>query len=166
MNRTRDLRTLLDPDPETGRVRLAGQPYLLIRPETLLPLVTCAKPEVVALLVAGGREGGAQAARTVLGAGWEGREAVEKVLASGSVIGWGRFEIAWTDEGAEVRLRHSPFAEAARPTGHPVCHLVRGVLQGVWEEVFGQTAACAEVVCAAQGEAACRFRLVPGGTGS
>ncbi len=163
MNRTRDLRTLLDPDPETGRVRLAGQTYLLIRPETLLPLITSLRPEVVALLVAGGREGGAQAARTVLGAGWEGREAVEKVLASGSVIGWGRFEITWTGEGAEIRLRHSPFAEAARHTGHPVCHLVRGVLQGVWEEVFGEPVGCTELVCAAQGEEACRFRLRPSG---
>ncbi len=163
MAQRRDLRDLLEPDPQTGRVRLAGHPYLLIRPETLVPVIASGDAQVVALLVAGGRAGGVLAARAVQAAGLDGREAVGAVLASGGVIGWGRFDVAWTDRGAAVRLWHSPFAEAAQPAAGPVCHLVRGVLLGVWEQVFRGPAACFEVACAAQGAPVCTFRLGPEG---
>ncbi len=159
MTQPRDLRDLLELDPQSGRVCLAGHRYLLVRPETLAPVVASGDARVVALLVAGGRTGGVLAARAVQAAGLSGRDAAEAVLASGGAIGWGRFGISWTEGGAEVLLRHSPFAEAAQPATGPVCHLVRGVLAGVWEQVFGEPAACAEVACAAHGAPECSFRL-------
>ncbi len=144
-------------DPDRGSLFVGTGRYLLIRPETLGPLVSSASDEVRAALIEGGRAGGRLAARAVLDRGGEGKGAVEEILAFGALIGWGRFRVVWGPGGAEVRLAGSPFAEAAGRAAGPVCHLVRGVLEGIWEEVFGPTVAFDETGCVACGADTCRF---------
>ncbi len=142
-------------DPERGRLAVGSSRYLLIRPETLVPLAGSGDPGVQALLEEGGFRGGRLAGRAGLAQGLKDRAAVERVLAFGALIGWGRFRVEW--DGPAVVLEHSPFAEACAPSERPVCHLVRGVLRGIWSEVMGSNVPWEEPACAACGAPACRF---------
>ncbi|GAB6061521.1 V4R domain-containing protein [Deferrisoma palaeochoriense] len=145
-------------DPEGGRLWVGESRYLLIRPETLAPVVGTPDAAVAELLREGGRAGGRLAAAAVRGRGPAGREAAARILAFGARIGWGVFEVEWRDEGARVTLRNSPFAEAARGRARgPVCHPVCGVLEGIWEVALGRRARFVETRCAALGAPACRF---------
>ncbi len=145
----------LSHDRERGRLWVGAGAYVLIRPETLAPLAGSADPRVQALLEEGGFRGGRLAGRAGLAQGLEGRAGVEWVLGFGALIGWGRFRVEW--EGPVVVLEHSPFAEACAPAGQPVCHLVRGVLRGIWTEIMGLDVPWLEPACAACGAPACRF---------
>lgn len=145
-------------DARQGRLSLGEQPYLLIRPQTLAPLLLSDDPVVLRLLDAGGREGGRLAAESTLGRGLRGREALETLLEMGGAIGWGRMALLeWSEQVIRVEVRHSPFAEAARSAQKPVCHLLRGVLAGMIAAIAGRPAECRETACEAGGDAACRF---------
>jgi predicted hydrocarbon binding protein len=151
----------LEYDAERGRLSLGAHPYLLIRPQTLAPLYTRADPTLLQSLEAGGREGGRLAAASVLARGLRGREAFETLLAMGGQIGWGRMTLlAWTPEIVRVQVRHSPFAEVARGSEGPVCHITRGVLAGMLAQLFdGAAAETDETACEAAGAGACRFEV-------
>jgi predicted hydrocarbon binding protein len=150
----------LDYCEERGRLSLGAQPYLLIRPQTLAPLCAHGDPSVLRSLEEGGREGGRLAAESVLARGPKGREAFEALLSLGGQIGWGRMSLLeWTPARVRVQVRHSPFAEAARGSDHPVCHLIRGVLAGMLAKVEGLDASVDETACEARGDAACCFEV-------
>ena len=115
--------------PVQGALSIGGHRYLLIRPETLAPLCASDRREVRELLFAGGVAGGEAAAKAVLSDGWRDRDAFERLLAFGALIGWGQFVlVAWEAGRVLVTLDNSAFAQAVPAATHPVCHTVCGVL--------------------------------------
>ena len=62
-------------------------------------------------------------------------------------------------EGRELvfKILECPFADAYGPSTQPVCHAVRGLLQGVAMTIFEAETSGMEVQCAAKGDTCCRF---------
>ncbi|MBI4635540.1 MAG: hypothetical protein HY727_04235 [Candidatus Rokubacteria bacterium] len=148
-----------------GRLFYRGARYLLVRPETLAALQRAVEAELGARapepLAAGGRVGGGAAARALGGAP---RALVERLLGMGGEIGWGEFSLERLSAvELVVTVRHSPFAEAYGRAEGPVCHLTRGVLDGLARLVLLGPLPVVETACAAAGAPLCRFEArVPG----
>lgn len=141
---------------EPGRLTYRGIRYLLIRPETLMGLQRAARD--VEAVAQGGFEGGRRTAAK-LAETLHAREIVEAMSAMGGDLGWGRFSVArFGDDGFEVVVEGSAFAEAHGASEGPVCHFVRGVLRGIGTVVYG-AAAAVERSCAAAGGSDCRFSV-------
>ena len=144
---------------DAGQLFHGESRYLLIRPETLVALqkslVERLGDGAAEHLVAAGRAGGGSAL-TALGA--SGEDAVRRLIAMGTAIGWGEFSLEHLDgRRFVVAIRHSPFADAHGPSVAPVCHVTRGVLERVAEAVFDGPARVTETACAATGAPLCRF---------
>lgn len=153
-------------DPARGVLSIGGSRYLCLRPETLAPLCASDLPAVGELLYAGGVAGGSAAAAGALSAGRRGRGALEHLLGFGAEIGWGRFTLdAWGEDRVAVTLAESPFARAAGPSSHPVCHTVRGVLAGMVSSLRGVSYEAVETACGSTGAPRCTFALRPAGAG-
>jgi predicted hydrocarbon binding protein len=137
-----------------GKLLFRGTRYLLVRPETLVGFQQATgDPEAVA---AGGFEGGRRTAAR-LAETLEGRAVLEAMAAMGGDLGWGKFRVArFGPRDFEVEVFSSPFAEAHGLSDRPVCHLIRGVLQGVGATLWGRAAA-EELACTSTGAPACRF---------
>lgn len=147
--------------------------YLLIRPETLIAFQTSLEAEIGVerageILYAGGFAGGRLSGRKYRETlGLSGREAVQFMCRMGGEIGWGRFEIKTLDVGSqrlEIDVQNSPFAGAShRPAigdlSHPVCHLIRGVLGGLWSGVLGAEVRARETMCLGRRDSCCRFEV-------
>lgn len=89
--------------------------------------------------------------------------AVEELFRGG---GLGRLDLSRVGAGGgEAVLWHSHFALAWGPrygrARQPVCAVPEGMLGGALEAVLGRPFAVQETECAAQGAAACRFRVQP-----
>ena len=150
-------------DDGAGRLTIGGARYLLIRPETLAALqkqVEVVAPGAAAdCLAAGGRAGGARAARDLAG---DAEARVRSLLETGRAIGWGDFALERL--GAcelVVTVAHSPFAEAYGPAVAPVCHLTRGVLESLVARVLERPLTVRETACVATGAPRCRFATLP-----
>jgi predicted hydrocarbon binding protein len=146
-------------DDGAGGLTYRGSRYLLVRPETLVALQKAIEAALgeraAACLVAGGRAGGGLALRSLEGSP---REIVERLLAMGGALGWGEFalERVGPDE-LVVAVQNSPFALAYGAAAAPVCHLTRGVLEGLAELALGAPAVATETACVATGASLCRF---------
>jgi predicted hydrocarbon binding protein len=146
-------------DDGAGGLTYRGSRYLLVRPETLVALQKAIEAALgeraAACLVAGGRAGGGSALRSLEGSP---REIVERLLAMGGALGWGEFalERVGPDE-LVVAVQNSPFALAYGAAAAPVCHLTRGVLEGLAELALGAPAVATETACVATGASLCRF---------
>lgn len=150
-------------DDGAGALTIGGARYLLIRPETLAALQkaveTAAGRRAADCLAAGGRAGGARATGALTGAA---EERVRALLEMGTAIGWGRFTLEHlTSDSLVVTVDRSPFAEAYGPSGTPVCHLTRGVLQSLATLTLGRHSRVVETECAATGSPRCRFEASP-----
>jgi predicted hydrocarbon binding protein len=113
------------------------------------------------LLYQGGFEGGRLSGQRYRQEfGYTAEQALNFMAEMGGQIGWGRFELVECDARnarLEIRVTGSPFAEAFGRAGHPVCHLIRGVLGGLAQGAFDRPVAAREVACRAQGSAVCQF---------
>jgi predicted hydrocarbon binding protein len=148
---------------EPGRLSYRGGRYLLIRPETLAALQRAVEAAIgdraADCFAAGGRAGGGRAASQLEGAP---AERVTRLLAIGSAIGWGDFQLESLDPARlVVTVQRSPFAEAYGASTTPVCHLTRGVLEALASSAFGAGWIVRETTCAAAGAALCRFEAAP-----
>jgi predicted hydrocarbon binding protein len=142
-----------------GGLRLHGDRYLLIRPETLAALHKAVEAALGAraaeCLAAGGRAGGVRATAALEGAP---EERARRLAAMGGVIGWGQFTVErLAADALVVTVRRSPFAEAYGPSSRPVCHLIRGVLESLAALTLDRPAEVIETACAAMGGPECRF---------
>ena len=81
--------------------------YILIRPETLAGLQRAVEaalgPAAGDCVAAGGRAGGARATAAV---GGTGEERVERLLAQGAAIGWGRFRLERLTPTSQIGRAH------------------------------------------------------------
>jgi predicted hydrocarbon binding protein len=139
--------------------------YILIRPETLTALQQAVEaalgPAAAECVAAGGRAGGARATAAALGS--SATERVERLLAQGAAIGWGKFRLErLTPTSLAVSVADSPFARAYGGASAPVCHLTRGVLDALATRVLERPVRVRETACAAVGAVRCRFETVDG----
>lgn len=156
-------------EDKEGSLRFKGVRYLLIRPETLASVQMALENEVGRerageILAAGGITGGRLSGRKYKQAfGLEDRQAIEYMCQMGGEIGWGRFRFVELDQQAPrlvVEVDHSPFAEfSGRRASQGVCHLIRGVLAGLANAIFGEEVEARETRCLACGDACCRFEV-------
>lgn len=140
--------------------------YILIRPETLAGLQKAVEaalgPAAAECVAAGGRAGGARATAVLGGAA---PERVERLLAQGSAIGWGSFQLErLTPTSLAVSVAGSPFARAYGGASAPVCHLTRGVLEAIAACVLErrERVSVRETACEAVGALRCRFETMDG----
>ncbi|HEV2389470.1 MAG TPA: 4-vinyl reductase [Nitrososphaerales archaeon] len=68
---------------------------------------------------------------------------------------------AGPQQQVRVTLEDSFFARAIGRTGKPECHIVRGLLEGTANVVFGRDYACQETRCLSKGDDLCEFLVVP-----
>lgn len=159
-----------------GALRFHDVRYLLIRPETLASIQGALDAEIGTerageILYAGGFTGGKLSGRKYKESfGLSDREAVEFMCRMGGEIGWGHFRLVELDAKAQrlvVEVESSPFAEAYRqaatvgqrsPAG--ICHLIRGVLGGLAEGIFGVPIHARETRCLANRNPYCQFEIV------
>lgn len=152
-------------DALSGRLRYKGIRYLLIRPETVVAFQKAVEDELGEgagdLMARGGQAGGTLSTRHCREAmGLSAEETARFMVAMGGQIGWGAFALERLDLEAReliVSVRASPFADAYGPSDRPVCHLIRGVMAGLAEGLFGGPVIAREEACASQGALACRF---------
>ena len=155
--------------PDEGSLRFKSVRYLLIRPETLASFQKALEAEVGwektgDILYAGGFTGGKLSGQKYKSTfGLSDREAVEFMCQMGREIGWGHFKLLELDPEVYymlVEVTGSPFASAyGEAADSGVCHLIRGVLGGLGEGIFGEPVVAQEVRCTAMGDERCRFEI-------
>lgn len=155
-------------DPNQGGLFYKDVRYLLIRPETLRDFQKAMEeavgPEPAGeLLAAGGHTGGLLSSKRYKEVfGLSDREAVEFMCRMGGQIGWGAMRLVEVDADAGrlvVEVSSSPFAAAYGPSDHGVCHLIRGVMVGMAEGLFGRPVHGVETRCVAMGHECCRIEV-------
>ncbi|PYO02595.1 MAG: hypothetical protein DMD91_03490 [Candidatus Rokuibacteriota bacterium] len=156
--------SLLDRLAHDGRggFRRGDERFLLIRPETLVGVQHAVERVLGAraaeCFVEGGRTGGARALRSFTGSAEERARALTAMAAD---LGWGTLTLeTLTSTSFVVAGSNSPFPGAHAATGDPVCHLTRGVLEALAENLFGSGARVIETHCEAIGAPSCRFEAV------
>jgi len=142
-----------------GGFRRGAERFFLIRPETLVGVQQAVERVLGAraaeCFVEGGRAGGTRALGAITGSAEERARALTAMAAE---LGWGTLTLeALTPTSFVVTASNSPFAEAHGATGDPVCHLTRGVLAALAENLFGRAARVVETHCEATGALQCRF---------
>ncbi len=136
--------------------------FFLIRPETLIGVQKAVERALGAraaeCFVEGGRTGGARVLRSLAGSAEERARALTAMAAE---LGWGILTLeSLTSTSFVVTASNSPFAEAHAAAGDPVCHLTRGVLEALAENLFGRPVPVHETHCEAAGAQRCRFEAV------
>lgn len=155
-----------------GGFRHGDSRFLLIRPETLVGVQQAVERALGAraaeCFVEGGRAGGARALSSIAGSA---EERARGLTAMAADLGWGTLTVeTLTPTSLVVIGSNSPFPAAHAATGDPVCHLTRGVLEALAENLFGRRVPVHETHCEATGAQRCRFEAVdasshPGQTG-
>jgi len=145
-----------------GVFRLGDARFILIRPETLVgvhkALARAHGDSAAESLAEGGRAGGARAVRGLRGSVEERATALAEM---GSQLGWGAFTVeSVTPTTFVISVENSPFPEAHGSSDTPVCHLIRGVLQALADDVFRRAVRIVESECAATGASRCVFEAV------
>lgn len=153
--------------PQKGGLFFKDVRYLLIRPETLAFFQKGIEKQlgekVSAILYQGGFQGGSLSSkkyREVFGLSDE--QIVHFMIEMGPQIGWGKFELETFNSREKlliVKVYSSPFAEAYGPSPLPVCHLIRGVLNGMASIVFKKDVEAKELYCLAMGYECCKFEI-------
>ena len=146
--------SLLDRLAHDGRggFRRGDERFLLIRPETLVGVQQAVQRAL------GARAGGARALSSIAGSA---EERARGLTAMAADLGWGTLTLeTLTPTSFVVAGSNSPFPGAHAATGDPVCHLTRGVLEALAENLFGSGARVIETHCEAIGAPSCRFEAV------
>ncbi len=74
--------------------------------------------------------------------------------------GFGRVEVIHIgDSGGKIAVYGSFECEGAKGTGHPSAALLRGIVAGVFPELFGKPFQVDEVECIAKGDQRCTFEV-------
>jgi len=155
-------------DPDQGRIAFKDVRYLLIRPETLRDFQKAVEAElgrekVAEMMLQGGLTGGRLSSKRYREVfGYSDQQIVEFMVKMGSEIGWGKFSVEKFDPAKGelvVQVASSPFAAVYGQSDTGVCHLIRGVLAGLAEGIFGRAVTSTETHCLAKGDAHCRFAI-------
>lgn len=167
------LASVLSPDPESGILRLADQPCLLVRPELIVSIQKQLEQTIGGsakgiLYLAGERSAvsglefyraltkGISQPLTLEGA--------KRISDASALLGWGRTEIIRFKPEAglfSVARHNSPLALAYGPSTKPVCHFLAGWMAGLGQLLVGKELLCEETACVAQGRPRCEFELRP-----
>jgi len=135
-----------------GGFRHGDSRFLLIRPETLVGVQQAVERAL------GARAGGARAPSSIAGSA---EERARGLTAMAADLGWGTLTVEMlTPTSLVVIGSNSPFPAAHAATGDPVCHLTRGVLEALAENLFGRRVPVHETHCEAAGAERCRFEAV------
>lgn len=136
--------------------------YMMIRPDALMGIFARLAPaERAAALEALGEsiaERGKHSAKTYVKG--EPAALLATIEATAPDLGWGVWRFGEEGETLTLRVENSPFVAGASFAG-PVCHAIVGMAASVGELVRGVPCRAVEVECAADGAAACRFRIEP-----
>ncbi len=157
-----------------GKLELSGTRYLLIRPDTIIGIQKAMERELGSercgqLMAEGGRIGGSRSSGKYREQGRSGEELIQYMCEVGTDLGWGVFKVLHfgaQDNSFILEVADSAFARAYGESDHPVCHLIRGVLEGLGCSVFQKKATCVEIECLAKGDCACRFEVSTPGEGA
>ncbi len=161
----------LEFDEASGDISFNQVRYMLIRPETLIAIQKAMEEaigvEAGNILFQGGLAGGRLSGRRFK----EGFEQSDKdylrfFAKMGTSIGWGRFRVLSYEPGSKefiFSVNNSPFVASYGKSSTPVCHLLRGVLAGLGESMFGVIMEAKETSCAAMGRGECVFQVQPAG---
>jgi len=83
---------------------------------------------------------------------------VEKLIELLSELGFGRFELVEADgKRFVIRMYEGPTSEFIKNTGKASCHLERGLIAGVLEEVLGCKCMARETKCRSAGSPYCEI---------
>jgi len=124
-----------------GGFRHGDSRFLLIRPETLVGVQQAVERAL------GARAGGARALSSIAGSA---EERARGLTAMAADLGWGTLTVeTLTPTSLVVIGSNSPFPAAHAATGDPVCHLTRGVLEALAENLFGRRVPVHETHCEA-----------------
>jgi len=152
-----------------GHVGFKGIRYMLIRPETIIGFQKAVEAEVgeekcARMMVAGGIMGGSASLRSYGEAlGYGEKDIVRFMCNMGCELGWGDFRLSMLDMKSRqliVDVLGSPFAAAYGRSEKSVCHLIRGVLEGLGSSIFKRGVRSSETSCIAKGDEKCRFEII------
>ena len=150
-----------------GALDIGGIRYLLIRPDTIVQFQKAVEMELglarcAQLMAEGGLLGGSRSSKKYMEGGQQGEELVHYMCETGSGLGWGEFRLVEFDQESKrfsVEVAGSAFAQAYGRSQRPVCHLIRGVFQGLGRWVFDHSTTCVETLCLSKGDKVCRFEI-------
>ncbi len=150
----------MNADTAHGELREGDARYLLIRDDSLMGifqrLAEPARSEALrAFAESVAQFGGRSAARY---AAEDPEGFLGSVAAKAAQLGWGAWRFSRERTGELLlEVHNSPFAHGHGPSTAPVCAAIEGMLRAVAARVFDAPAESEESICAATGEAACRF---------
>ena len=151
-----------------GAITFKDVRYMLIRPDTVVDFQKAVEAELgertAEMMMAGGYTGGSRSSQRYKEVfDYSDEEIVAFMCNMGREIGWGDFEVEEFDQEGRrlvVLVRNSAFAEAYGDADRGVCHLIRGVMAGMAEGIFGGDVRSEETHCRAKGDDHCRFVIV------
>ncbi|OGI14513.1 hypothetical protein A3K63_01960 [Candidatus Micrarchaeota archaeon RBG_16_49_10] len=81
-----------------------------------------------------------------------------------NISGFGKLEIVRMDgKGGVVEIKGNNFARIYKMKNgkqkQPVCHVISGIIEGVFENVTKRKVSCTERSCAARGDVSCIFEV-------
>jgi hypothetical protein len=142
-----------------GSIRVLGQKMVLFTAESLLDLENIDPEKVYRIFKARTKQEFSKLRERINMQGSDAKNLMEELF---EVYGLGSMQIANMDKNkCLVYIRHSSLARAWREKNRkskkPVCHVVRGVLAGMFSYYFNNDVDCEEQECLAQGYDFCTF---------
>jgi predicted hydrocarbon binding protein len=153
-----------DRDDDAGQIRVGAIRYLMMRPDVLMGVAKFLPSDGAAFqraLEESAFEHARASFRQYRAEGASDLAAlIDRAVAAAASLGWGRWTVTeLPEDGFEVRVAFSPFAEGAGASDRPVCAPIRGVLRAIVSVGAGASVTVTEDACAAQGALECRFRV-------
>ncbi len=88
------------------------------------------------------------------------KELMKELAAFFTQIGWGKISIPNLNLAkgeATVKIKNNPFTR--KNPDKPICHLVRGLIAGLYEVILQKPTNCIETQCASAGSSYCEFHV-------
>lgn len=152
----------LHADHAAGTIVDGERRYLMLRADVLMGLFHELPPALhqqalAALARSAQRHGGQSVQAYRLEEGGQ-QALLATMVSAAAALGWGAWDIAVHQDGVELRVLNSPFADGHGPATRPVCAPISGIFNSLAGALLGTGVVVAEYQCAAQGGDCCRFR--------
>ena len=150
----------LQHDLLAGAIHDADRRYILMRADVLMGILhelpAAMQGAVQAAMAASTHKNGGESLKAYLDT--VGRAQLQQtVIDSAAALGWGQWHITASEQGLELEVGNSPFAQGHGPSSLSVCGPINGILHSLATTLLGGEVTVTEHHCAAQHGGTCRF---------
>lgn len=164
-----DIKKRMNWDTENGQILDENRRYVLLRADVLMGIFTGLDAQQKQAALQAFTQSVYQNGNDSVQAYWreiqeDSQQLLTSMMSISAQLGWGAWSIQkQTPDQLIIRVENSPFAQATRGQGAPMCYPIVGIIQAMGQLIFNTDVLVVENQCIAQHDShpACTFTITP-----